>query len=91
MNAGSFIDTIPGKLKEDGTRGEDTYALSKTNAAVRATAIAQLAFLEVDGIADFLSGDDFDFAMLRKEPMTIYCMIPPDKLDTYFRFTRLMV
>lgn len=86
MNAGSFLDTIPAKKDTP-----ETYALSKTNAAVRATAIAQLAFLEVDGIADFLSGNDFDFAQLRKEPMTIYCMIPPDKLDTYYRFARLMV
>lgn len=86
MNAGSFLDTIPGKKGE-----ADTYQISKTNAAVRATAVAQLAFLEVGGIADFLSGNDFDFGDLRKEPMTIYCMIPPDKLDTYNRFTRLMV
>jgi type IV secretion system protein VirD4 len=86
LNAGSFIDTLPAKPGES-----KTYSFSKTNAAVRATAIGQLAFLEVPGIIDFLSGNDFDFSQLRSEPMTIYCMIPPDMLDTYYRFARLMV
>lgn len=86
MNAGAFIETNPGKPGE-----APTYSFSKTNAAVRATAVGQLAFLEVPGIIHFLSGNDFDFSQLRKEPMTIYCMFPPDKLDTYYRFARLMV
>lgn len=86
MNAGSFIDKIPGKGED-----ADTFYFSKTNSSIRSTAISQLAFLEVPGIIHFLSGNDFDFSDLRKEPMTVYCMLPPDKLDTYFRFARLIV
>jgi type IV secretion system protein VirD4 len=33
----------------------------------------------------------FSFAELRTRPVTVFCMFPPDELDTYYRFARLMV
>lgn len=90
-NAGSFILTIPGKPKADGTPGEDSYTISKEVAAIRSTAVGQLGFLNHDGIRYFLSGSSFRFEKLRTHPVTVFCMFPPDELDTYYRFARLMV
>lgn len=90
-NAGSFILTTPGKLNPDGTAGEASYSISKEVAAIRSTAVGQLGFLNHDGIRTFLSGSNFSFAHLRTRPMTVFCMFPPDELDTYYRFARLMV
>ena len=55
------------------------------------TALGQLSFLDQPQIARFLSKSTFDFADLRREPLTIYFMLPPNELNTYYRFARLIV
>jgi type IV secretion system protein VirD4 len=90
-NAGSFILTIPGKPLPDGTPGDESYSISKEVGAIRSTAVGQLGFLNHDGIRYFLSGSSFRFEKLRTHPVTVFCMFPPDELDTYYRFARLMV
>jgi type IV secretory pathway TraG/TraD family ATPase VirD4 len=64
---------------------------SREIGSIISTAIGQLGFLNHPGISEFLSYSDFDFADLRRQPMTVYCMLPFRELDTYFRFSRLMV
>lgn len=63
----------------------------KTTENVRQTAQAQLTFLNEPLIRKFLSTSDFEFADLRREPMTIYCMLPQDVNISYPNFSRLMV
>lgn len=57
---------------------------------VVSTVIGQLNFLTEPALADFLSRSDFDLADLRREKMTIYCMLPPAFMDVHFRFVRLL-
>jgi type IV secretion system protein VirD4 len=83
--AASFLTT---KKNKDGTT---EYTISKEVSGIKSTAMGQLGFLNHEGICHFLSGSTFSFGDLRTKPMTIFCMFPPDELDTYFRFARLMV
>lgn len=59
--------------------------------SIVSTALGQLAFLTEPALIAFLARSDFDFGDLRREPMTVYCMVPPAYLDTYYRFVRVMV
>lgn len=63
----------------------------KEFSSVISTAKGQLSFLNDPALRSFLSKSDFDFSDLRKERMTIYCMIPPAEMQTYFRFVRVLV
>lgn len=64
---------------------------SREIASIISTAIGQLGFLDQPMIAAFLSKSDFDFAALRTAPTTVYLMLPPNELNTYPQFARLMV
>lgn len=55
------------------------------------TALGQLSFLTEPALIDFLAYSDFDFGDLRRELMTVYCMVPPAYMDTYYRFVRVLV
>ena len=59
--------------------------------SVVSTGKGQLAFLNDPALRAFLSKSDFDFSDLRKERCTIYLMIPPAEMQTYFRFARVLV
>ncbi len=71
--------------------GGFTDPASREIGAVISTAIGQLAFLDQPQLARFLSHSTFSFKQLRTEPLTIYCMLPPNELSTYYRFARLIV
>ena len=64
---------------------------SREIAGIISTAIGQLAFLDQPAVADFLSRSTFDFSELRTKPLTVYLMIGPNELNTYYRFARLIV
>lgn len=64
---------------------------SREVASIISTAIRALTFMDHPQIAAFLRGSTFDFADLRREPMTIYCILPPNELNTYFPLARLML
>jgi type IV secretion system protein VirD4 len=63
----------------------------KEFSSIKSTAKGQLSFLNDPALRAFLSKSDFDFSDLRKERCTIYCMIPPTEMLTYFRFSRVLV
>jgi type IV secretion system protein VirD4 len=71
--------------------GGFTDPVSREIGGVISTAIGQLSFLDHPQIAAFLSRSTFDFGQLRTGLMTIYLMIPPNELNTYYRFARLIV
>lgn len=71
--------------------GGFTDPASREVGSIISTAIGQLAFLDQPQLAAFLSHSTFSFRQLRTEPMTIYCMLPPNELSTYYRFARLIV
>jgi type IV secretion system protein VirD4 len=71
--------------------GGFTDPASREVGSIISTAIGQLAFLDQPQLAAFLSHSTFSFRQLRTEPLTIYCMLPPNELITYYRFARLIV
>lgn len=71
--------------------GGFTDPASREVGSIISTAIGQLAFLDQPLLASFLSHSTFSFRQLRTEPLTIYCMLPPNELSTYYRFARLIV
>lgn len=48
-------------------------------------------FLDSPRIAAVVGGSDFAFADLRDEVATVFLILPPDRLDTYSRWLRLLV
>jgi len=48
-------------------------------------------FLDSPRIAAVVGGSDFAFADLKDEVATVFLILPPDRLDTYSRWLRLLV
>ena len=59
--------------------------------SVMSTARTQTAFLDSDVLARNMEASDFSFEELCRGNISIYLVLPPDKLQTYARWLRLMV
>jgi type IV secretion system protein VirD4 len=72
-----------------GTRsiGKDEKLLSN----VLASAQAQTHFLDSPRIRDSLSASDFAFDQLKVDPMSVYLILPADRLNTFGRWLRLLI
>jgi type IV secretory pathway TraG/TraD family ATPase VirD4 len=60
----------------------------RERASVMSTALRHTNFLDDPRIEKALRGHSFDFGSLKTGPMTVYLIIPPDKLTAYARFVR---
>lgn len=58
---------------------------------VLATLQSQTHFLDSPRMRESLSRSDFSFGDLKTKPMTIYLVLPSDKLDTFGRWLRLLI
>jgi len=59
-------------------------------ASVFSTALRHTAFLESPAVRPALSGTDtFDLRRLTTEPLSLYLILPPDKIASYVRLMRL--
>ncbi|MCG7492497.1 type IV secretory system conjugative DNA transfer family protein [Thalassobius sp. Cn5-15] len=63
----------------------------KLKASVIATAQAHTHFLDSDRIAKNMKVSSFKFEDLKTKPMTIYLVLPSDRLNTFGRWLRLLV
>ena len=59
--------------------------------SVMSTARTQTAFLDSDVLARNMEVSDFSFEELCRGNISVYLVLPPDKLETYARWLRLMV
>jgi type IV secretion system protein VirD4 len=59
--------------------------------SVMSTARTQTAFLDSEVLARNMDSSDFSFEELCGGNISIYLVLPPDKLETYARWLRLMV
>jgi type IV secretion system protein VirD4 len=59
--------------------------------SILSTSLTQTAFLDDPAIAYSLGGDDFRFLDLKREPVTVYLILPSRYLAAYTRWLRLMV
>lgn len=60
-------------------------------AGVLSSAQRHTHFLDSPRIEDVVSQSDFTFAGLKKEVATVFLILPPDRLDTYARWLRLLL
>jgi type IV secretion system protein VirD4 len=60
-------------------------------AGVLSSAQRHTHFLDSPRIVDSTSASDFRFADLKERPGTVFLCLPPDRLDTYARWLRLLV
>ena len=63
----------------------------KLMASVLASAQAETHMLDSERLRESLSVSDFKFEDLKKEPMSIYLILPADRLGAFGRFLRLLV
>lgn len=60
-------------------------------ASVISTAITQTAFLDNTALIEAMSASDFDFGRLASGKVSVYLVLPADKLGPYGRWLRLLV
>lgn len=58
---------------------------------VMASAQAETHILDSERVRDALSKSDFDFADLKTKPLSIFLIIPADRVETFSRLLRLLV
>lgn len=63
----------------------------KLRANIIATAQSQTNFLDSPRIRESLSVSDFRFEDLKAKPMTIYLVLPSDRLNAFSRWLRLLI
>ncbi|HAT86935.1 MAG TPA: conjugal transfer protein TraG, partial [Rhizobiales bacterium] len=63
----------------------------KLNSNIAATLQSETHFLDSPRIRDSLSKSDFRFADLKTKPMTIYLVLPSDKLDSHGHWLRILI
>lgn len=66
---------------------KDPKLLSNILASIQ----AQTAFLDSARIRDSLSSSDFSFEELKSKSMTVYLVLPSDRLNVYGRWLRLLI
>jgi type IV secretion system protein VirD4 len=63
----------------------------KLRSSVVSTMQSHLHFLDSESIRESLSASDFDFADLKKKRMTVYLVLPADRLAPFGRWMRLLI
>jgi len=63
----------------------------RERSGVISTAQSHTHFLDSPRMTTVLARSSVDFAALKREPMTVYLVLPPDRLDSYARWLRLMI
>jgi type IV secretion system protein VirD4 len=63
----------------------------RVRSSVLAEAQSHLHFLESTRLADVMNSSSFSFSDLKTDRVTVYVVVPPDRLDVCRRWLRLMV
>lgn len=63
----------------------------KTSQGILSSAKSHTGFLDSPRLGKVLSRSDFDMADLRSGDLSVYLILPPDKLDAYKSFLRLII
>jgi type IV secretion system protein VirD4 len=64
---------------------------SKANLDIISTAINETRFLDSPPVRRDLSGPGFDWDIMKREIVTVYLVLPADRLETHANFLRLIV
>jgi type IV secretion system protein VirD4 len=63
----------------------------RERSGVISTAQSHTHFLDSPRMKRVLSSSTFDFTSLKREPTTVYLVLPTDRIDSYARWLRLMI
>jgi type IV secretion system protein VirD4 len=75
------------KSTSDRTKSKD----GKLRSSVMAALQSHTHFLDSPRIRESLSVSDFDFADLKKGTMSVYLVLPSDRIETFKRWMRLLI
>jgi len=93
---GVGIPKLAREMMELGLRGLENKAGQFTNwneeiQSIASSAKRQTEFLDDDEIADDLSKPSIDFRDMKKRPITVYLILPPQMLMRHARWLRLLL
>lgn len=80
-----------GELVIKASRFLDINEESKELNSILSTALTQTRWLDSRPIKADLSGGTFDFATMKDRPVTVYLVLPPNRLVTHGPWLRLMI
>jgi len=63
----------------------------RESASIISTAQRHTNFLDSPRMANVLTRSDFRFSDLKRSTVTVFLVLPPDRIDAYSRWLRLMV
>jgi len=94
---------LTGLLKEMGSDSKKGFGLparaansflakaSRERSGVLSVAQQHTAFLDDPRVVETLRGSDLDFREMKKSKVSVFLVLPPDKLRAYNRYTRLVL
>jgi type IV secretion system protein VirD4 len=80
--AGGAVARAAARVRQKGER---------VRSGILAEAQSHIHFLESPRLAHVMRHSSFDFADLKRDHMTLYVVVPPDRMDSCRRWLRLMV
>ena len=89
LNAMSSNEAVDGLIARAAARL--LQKADRERSGVISTAQAHTHFLDSPRMKRVLGGSTFDFASLKTEPITVYLVLPTDRIDGYSRWLRLMI
>lgn len=79
-------EAIRNKLAKFASAGD-----SKEIPSIMSNAQTQTRFLDSSGIARNLENDGIDFGVLKSQNVTVYLVLPPERLTTHAKWLRLVI
>ena len=80
-------EAIRNKLRKFSTNAGDNREI----ASIMSNAQTQLRFLDSPGVARNLASDGIDLGILKTQNVTIYLVLPPERLVTHAKWLRLII
>jgi type IV secretion system protein VirD4 len=79
------------ELETKASRFADIGPENREIASVMSVALTQTRWLDSRPVANEVGGEPFDFSRLKREPTTVYLMLPARRLGTHSTWLRLMI
>lgn len=93
---GVGIPALARRMMENGLRGMQNKAAqfvdwNREIQSIASSAKRQTEFLDDDEVAEDLNRDSINFSEMKKRPITVYLILPPQMMDRHSRWLRLLL
>ena len=85
------LEMMKSKLAGLRNKAAQFTSWSREVQSIASTARIQTESFDDDEIADDMDCDGFDFRQIKREPITVYVVLPPDKLERHAKWLRLVL